>query len=67
MPKMSSIDATFHVPQDLICAKKNPSPTNPLAKIGNGHKEALRKLSEIFRKFTPPEIPLRVLVREVVQ
>ena len=64
---MSSIDATFHAAQHLIYALQNPAPEIPLAKLGNGHKEALRTLAEIFRKSIPPAIPLRVPVREVVQ
>ena len=64
---MSSIDTTFHDSHDLIYALKNPAPEKPLAKLGNGHKETLRNLAEIFSRYRPPEIPLRVPVREIFQ
>ena len=67
IPKMSYIDTTFNAPQNLIYALYIPRPENPLYKIGNGHKEALRNLAEIFSKCIPPEIPLRVTIREIVQ
>ena len=67
MPKTSSIDATFNSAHDLINTLQNISPAIPPAKIGNGHNEALRTLAEISRKASPPEIPLRVTAREVVQ
>ena len=67
MTNMSSKDATFHFAQDLIYAQQNPAPASPLVKLGNGNKEALRTLAEIFRKSIPPEVPPRVPVREVVQ
>ena len=63
MPKMSSTDTTFHATQDLIYSLHNKAPENPLAKLGNGHKESLRTLAEIFSKSRPPSIPLRVPVR----
>ena len=64
---MSSIDETFHVSKYLIYALQNPAPANPLAKLGNGHKEEMSTLEEIFSKASPPEIPLRMPVREIVQ
>ena len=67
MPKMSSINATFHAALNLIYELHNTEPEKPLSTLGNGHKEALRKLEEIFRKSIPPAIPLRVPVREAVQ
>ena len=45
MPNMSSIDAKFHAAEDLIYALKNTAPANPLAKLVNGYKEALRNLA----------------------
>ena len=53
MPKMPSIDATFHTAYDLFYALHNPAPSNPLDKLGNGHKEELRTLAEIFSKPIP--------------
>ena len=53
MLQMSSTDATFHAAQDLVYALQNPAPENPLIKLGNGHKEALRNLDEIFIKKNP--------------
>ena len=38
---------------------------NPLLKLGNGHKEELNTLAEIFRKANPPAVPPRVPGREV--
>ena len=67
MPKMSSVDATFHAAHDLFYNLHNPSPPNPIVKLGNANKEALRTLTKIFRKSIPTAIPLRVSVREVVQ
>ena len=67
IPKMSSKDATFHAAQDLIYVLHNPEPASPLVKLGYGHKEALRNLVEIFRKYSPLAVPTRVPVREVVQ
>ena len=45
MPKMSSIDATFHDAQDLVYALYNLSQENPLDKLGNGYKESVRTLA----------------------
>ena len=67
MPNMSSKDATFNTVQDLIYALQNPAPARPLVKPKDGHKEELRTLEEIFRKPIPPEVPLRVSVREGFQ
>ena len=67
MPKMSSKDTIIHDAHDLICALHNPAPAISLVKLGNSHKEALRTLSEIFRKQTPPAVPPRVLVRGAYQ
>ena len=64
---MSSMDATYHASQDIIYAIHNPSPTRPLLKLGHVHKEALKTLANIYRKANPPEVPLRVPVREEVQ
>ena len=64
---MSFIDATFHDAHDLIYAIQNLAPSNPLSKLGNGYKEVLRTLAEILNKASPPEIPLRVRVREILQ
>ena len=67
IPKMSSIDAKFHAAQDLIYALYNPAPSIPISKLVNGNKEALRTLAEIFIKYSPPEILLRVTVGEIVK
>ena len=64
---MPSMDATYHTAQDLIYAIQNPAPARPLVKLGRGHKEALKTLSDIFRKANPPPVPPRVPVREVGQ
>ena len=66
MPKMYSIDATFHAAQDLTYVLQNKSPANLLSKLGNVHKESLRTLAEIFSKASPQAIPLRVPVREII-
>ena len=47
---MSSIDANYHAAQDIIYALQNPAYASPLVKLGNGHKEALKDLADIFRK-----------------
>ena len=65
MPKMSSMDATYHATQDLIYALHNPSPESLLIKIGHGNKEELKTLADIFRKEKTPAIPPRVTVREI--
>ena len=62
---MSSMDATYHDKHDLIYTLQNPAPTSPLVKLGNGHKEALKTLAEIFRTLDPPDVPPRVPVREI--
>ena len=67
MPKMSSVDTTFHAAQDLVYALHNPAPAIPLVKLGNGHTEAFIVLAEMFRKDIPPAVPTRVPVREIVQ
>ena len=67
MPNMSSTDATIHASQYLICALQNPAPANPILKIGNAHREALRCLAEILTKSTPPAVPPRVPVRGAYQ
>ena len=67
MTEMSSLDATFHAAQDLIYALQNPARANPLATLVNGHKKELRTPVKIFRKSTPPAVPLTVPVRGVVQ
>ena len=64
---MSSMDATYHAAQDLIYALQNPETASPIVKLGNGHKEALKTLAEIFIKANPPAVPPRVPVREVGQ
>ena len=64
---MSSTDATIHAAQDLINALHHPSPASPIVKLGNGHKEELSTLAEIFRKSNPPAVPPRVPVRDVFQ
>ena len=67
MPKMSYIDATFYATQNLIYSLQNPEPTSQLSKLVNGHKEVLRTLAEILSKSSPPAIPLRVRVKEIIQ
>ena len=67
MPNMSSINATLHATQDLMYALQNLSPENPLAKIENMNKEALRTLAKIFSNAITPEIPLRVPIMEIFQ
>ena len=67
MPKMSSKDETFHATLDLIYALQNPDPDSPLGKLGNGHKETISNLEEIFIKAIPPKVPLRFPVKNLVQ
>ena len=67
MPKMSSTYATIHAAQDLIYALHNPEPSIPIVKLRNAHKEALRYLSEIFRKTTSPVLSSMVTVRGAYQ
>ena len=50
MPHMSSTDATICAADDLIYALHNPATESQLFKLGNGKKEALNTLEEIFRK-----------------
>ena len=61
------MDATYHAAQDIIYALQNPEPASTLVKLGNGQKEALKNLAEIFRKVNPPAVPPRLPVREVGQ
>ena len=61
------MDATYHAAQDLFYDLHNPAPENPLLKLGNGHKEALNILEEIFGKTNPSAVPPKVPVRDVVQ
>ena len=61
------MDATYNSTQDIIYAINNPEPASRLVRLVNGHKEALKTLSEIFKKSNPPAVPLRVPVREVGQ
>ena len=65
MPQMSSMDANYHSAQYLIYSLQNTAPARPLVKLGNGQKEALKTLAEIFRKANPPAVPPRVPVMEV--
>ena len=67
MPKMSSIDTTINVAQDLIYALQSPADAIPSVKLVNWHKGALRTLVEIFKKTCPPAVPPWVPVRKVVQ
>ena len=67
MPQMSSMDAAYHVAQYLIYVLYNTAPEIPLVKLMKVHKEALRTLSEIFRKANSPAVPPRVPVKEVGQ
>ena len=67
MPHMYSMDANYHAAQDLIYALQNPAPASPLVNFGNGHREALKTLADIFRKPNPPAVPTRVPVRDVGQ
>ena len=64
---MSSMDATFHAAQYLIYELQNPPPASPLTKLGNGNREKLRTVAEIFRKSKTPAVPPRVPVREVAE
>ena len=57
MLQMSSVDATYHAAQDLIYELQNPEPASPLLKLGNGQKESLKTLANIFRKANPPALP----------
>ena len=61
MPNMSSKDATFHAAQYLIYVLQNPAPESPLVKPIYWHKEALRTLAEIFRKFSLPESQMKIV------
>ena len=67
MPHMSSMDATYNATQYIICTIQNPSPASPLVKLGNGNREALKTLADIFRKANPLAVPPRVPVRDVSQ
>ena len=42
---MSSMNATYHVAQDLFYALQNPEPAIPLIKLENGYKESFRTLA----------------------
>ena len=64
---MSSMDIPYHDEQDKIYLLHNPEPTSPLVRVGNGNKEALKTLANIFRKSNPPAVPPRVPVMEVDQ
>ena len=61
---MSSVYETYHSTPDLIHALQNPAPASSLLNLGNGHKESLKTLADIFRKVNPPAEPSRVPVRE---
>ena len=61
------MDATYHTAQYLIYVIHNPVPEIPIVKLGDGYKESLKTLAEIFRKSNPPVVPPRVPVREVGQ
>ena len=65
MPHMSSMDATYHAAENIICALHNPEPVIPLVKLDHGHREALKTLANIFKKANTPTVPPRVPVREV--
>ena len=67
MPQMSSMDATYHVVQDIIYALHNPALASPLVKLVHRHKKSLKTLADIFRKSNPPAVPPRVPVMEVGQ
>ena len=67
MPQLSSVDATYHAAKYLIYALYNPELAYLLVKLGHGPKEALKTLTDIFRKAKTPELPSRVPVREVGQ
>ena len=67
IPQMSSIDATIHAAHDFIYSLQNTASASPLVKLGNGHKESFRTLSEIFRESNPLVVLPRVPVREVFQ
>ena len=55
MPKMSSMDATYHAAHDLIFALNKPTPARPIVKLGNRNKEALSTLAEISGKANPQQ------------
>ena len=55
MQQMSSMDATYHVAQDIIDALQNTVPEIPLVKIGHGNKESLNTLEDISRKANPQQ------------
>ena len=65
MPQISSMDATYHAAQELICALHRTETAILIVKLGNGQKESLRTLAEIFRKANSPAVPPRAPVREV--
>ena len=67
MPQMSCMDSTYHAAQHLVYALQNTEPASLLVKLGNVNKEALKTLTEVFRKLNPPAVPPRVTVREVGQ
>ena len=67
MPQMTSMDETYHAAQSFIYALQNPEPAISLVKLGNGNKEALMTLVEIFKKTNPPAVLPRVPVRKLGQ
>ena len=58
------MDATYHTAKDIIYALQNPAPASPLVKLGHGHKESLKTLTNTLRKANPPAVPQRAPVRE---
>jgi hypothetical protein len=66
MPALSSADAAVRAAIDLCWALRNPSPSSPLAGIGDDQLVAIQQLSDIFNSLAPSEpdpiAPPRVLV-----
>jgi hypothetical protein len=54
MPQLSSADAAIRAAIDLCWAIRNPSPSSPLAAIGDEQMAAIKTLSEIFSVSAQP-------------
>jgi hypothetical protein len=54
MPKPSSADAAIRVAIDLCWALRHPTPTSPIAAIGDAQMDALHQLADIFAVATEP-------------
>ncbi len=66
MPNFSSVDAAIRAAIELCWAIRHPSPSSPLAPIGDAQLEAIQQLADIFSAATlapsqhtssPPRVP----------